>query len=139
MRIVRPLLLLVLLAGLAGGGYLFWAKKRASSGPAMSSSMSSSAEGSDQSDGFQIGGFHLPSFKGDVKVAKPDLAQVSEQAQTQLEQLKDKSLEVKEHVGVVLGEAQEASGESTLQQRALEYGQYLYCKGVVEEWEKTEK
>ncbi len=47
--------------------------------------------------------------------------------------------ELSKHVGAVLGESvTEVSPEQQpLHERAIEYGQYLYCKGIIEEYESN--
>lgn len=51
--------------------------------------------------------------------------------------LTQRSKELTDHVGAVLGETvSEADAEKQpLHERAIEYGQYIYCKGIVEEYE----
>lgn len=51
--------------------------------------------------------------------------------------LTERSMEIGEHVGAVLGESvSEVEAENQpLHERAIEYGQYMYCKGIVEEYE----
>jgi len=53
--------------------------------------------------------------------------------------LAEKGKELTEHVGVVLGDSvSEADPEKQpLHERAVEYGQYIYCKGIVEEYENN--
>lgn len=54
----------------------------------------------------------------------------------QLETVKDRTEAVGETVGQVLGEAvKEASPSSSLQERAFDYGRYLYCQQVVKDYE----
>lgn len=51
--------------------------------------------------------------------------------------LTQRGKELTDHVGTVLGETvSEADAEQQpLHERAVEYGQYIYCKGIVEEYE----
>ena len=53
--------------------------------------------------------------------------------------LTQRGKELTEHVGAVLGESvTEVDAEKQpLHERAVEYGQYLYCKGIVEEYENN--
>lgn len=55
---------------------------------------------------------------------------------SQLGIVKDRTEKVSETVGQVLGEAvKEASSSSSLQERAFDYGRYLYCQQVVKDYE----
>ena len=53
--------------------------------------------------------------------------------------LTERSQELTDHVGTVLGDSvNEVDAEQQpLHERAMEYGQYLYCKGIVEEYEAS--
>lgn len=62
-----------------------------------------------------------------------------ESAKEQVKVLTDRSQEVSEEVSKVLGDfiqVNENDGDEALHERALEYGQYLYCMQVVEQYEK---
>jgi hypothetical protein len=56
--------------------------------------------------------------------------------QKQLETLKVKSEEVKDHLINLSEEVKEASDGSQLHEKAFEYGQYVYCQQVVEQYQK---
>jgi hypothetical protein len=58
-----------------------------------------------------------------------------EMTQQQLETLKEKSNEVKDHLMNLSEEIKEASDGSQIHEKAFEYGQYVYCQQVVEEFE----
>jgi hypothetical protein len=70
----------------------------------------------------------------------PELNQV--EVHPSLATLSERTGEVSSQVGAVLGSAVQVNSEATqsgqsLTQETLEYGQYLYCQRVVNEWEKT--
>jgi len=53
--------------------------------------------------------------------------------------LASKSAEAKTHLSQVLGESTDESDSTKApHEKALEYGRYLYCKQVVEDYEKTD-
>ncbi|NCN87694.1 MAG: hypothetical protein GW941_02235 [Candidatus Pacebacteria bacterium] len=58
-----------------------------------------------------------------------------EMTKKQLETLKDKSEEVKEHLINLSEEIKEASDGSQIHEKAFEYGQYIYCQQVVQEYQ----
>lgn len=72
-----------------------------------------------------------PSLAQEIKLPEDGLAEVST--------LTERGKELTEHVGTVLGEsvAEVDAEKQPLHERAMEYGQYLYCKGIVEEYETT--
>lgn len=53
--------------------------------------------------------------------------------------LTQRGKELTNHVGTVLGEsvAEADAEQQPLHERAIEYGQYIYCKGIVEEYENN--
>lgn len=59
-----------------------------------------------------------------------------EMTQKQLETLREKSEEVKNHLVSLSEEIKEASDGSQIHEKAFEYGQYIYCQQVVEEYKK---
>jgi hypothetical protein len=72
-----------------------------------------------------------------------DLDNVIQNAEEEFSQLSSRTQEVKEHTENILGatkaldSAINATDDSTpLHERALEYGQYMYCKQVVDDYEK---
>lgn len=68
---------------------------------------------------------------------KENLENISKDAEQQTQTLTSKAKEVGEHAQNVLGDSIQADEEQPpLHERAIEYGQYIYCKGVVEEYEK---
>lgn len=67
-----------------------------------------------------------------------------ESAEAEFSQLSTKTLEVKDHVGNILGASKilespiEATQDSKpLHEKTLEYGQYIYCKSVVKDYEEV--
>lgn len=64
--------------------------------------------------------------------------------QENLEQTKvltDRAKETGEHVQQILGdkvEVDEEQAEKPFHEKTIEYGRYLYCKQVVEDWEKNQ-
>jgi len=59
--------------------------------------------------------------------------------EAQLKTLAEKGQLFSEQAGQVLGEAVKASDqEQPLTDKAFEYGQYLYCQQVVDEWNKNQ-
>ena len=71
----------------------------------------------------------LPDSSQKLSLPKDSLAEMST--------FTERGKEITEHVGAVLGESvSEVPAENQpLHERALEYGQYQYCKAVVEEYE----
>lgn len=65
--------------------------------------------------------------------------ELPEQAIPEVTMLTQRGKELTEHVGTVLGEsvAEAPAEQQPLHKRAIEYGQYLYCKGIVEEYENN--
>lgn len=63
--------------------------------------------------------------------------EVSNKAIPEVSTLTQRSKEIGEHVGAVLGDSisEVETEKQPLHERALEYSQYLYCKGIVEEYE----
>jgi hypothetical protein len=61
-----------------------------------------------------------------------------ESAQEQVQVLTERSQEVSQEITKVLGDfvqVNENDGNEALHERALEYGQYLYCQKVIEQYE----
>ncbi len=130
MKLLKPLLLLVVVIGLAGAGYLYFSKSQPNQ-PAVLGASSSSLPPATTS-------FSLDGIKQGLANAlnQDKIGTATSLATEELGTLKDRGLALKEHLGVVLDQTQ-ASGSASPQERALEYGQYLYCQGVVEEWERS--
>lgn len=59
-----------------------------------------------------------------------------EMTKQQLETLTKKSNEVKDHLLNLSDEIKNASESTPIHEKALEYGQYVYCQQVVKEYEK---
>jgi len=64
-------------------------------------------------------------------------------AEEEMSQLSTRTQEIKEHASNILGTSKilespiEATQDSTpIHEKALEYGQYIYCKSVVEDYER---
>ena len=71
----------------------------------------------------------IPVFTSQIKIPE-DTSEIST--------LTERGKEITTHVGAVLGESVsvvEEDEQRPLHERALEYGQYMYCKGIVEEYE----
>lgn len=60
-----------------------------------------------------------------------------EMTQKQLETLKEKGLEVKDHLVNLSEEIKESSSSTPIHEKAFEYGQYVYCQQVVKEYENN--
>jgi|GEM_PF-1145324 hypothetical protein len=61
------------------------------------------------------------------------------EADAQLKILAEKGEFLSEQAGEVLGEAIKATeGDEPLTEKAFEYGRYLYCQQVVEQWDKDQ-
>ena len=59
----------------------------------------------------------------------------------QAKELTDRAKETGEHVQQILGEtveADEKKKDKALHEKTIEYARYLYCKQVVEDWERVE-
>ena len=75
---------------------------------------------------------------------QPDLSQLSslqmpslpENTAEQLGTFEERASSVSASIGTVLGTAvQQASGSGSIQDKAFQYGRYLYCRQVVTEYE----
>lgn len=71
----------------------------------------------------------------DTQNVSQDLQQGVQDAENSFSQLSQRTQEVSKHVGNVLGSSVEATNSTPLHEKALEYGQYIYCKQVVSEYE----
>ena len=62
-----------------------------------------------------------------------------ESAETEISGLSQKTIEVSKHAENVLGSSITAATNSAtpIHERAFEYGKYVYCKQVVDDYEKT--
>jgi len=64
---------------------------------------------------------------------------VNQETMDQTKILTERAQETGEHMQNVLGDqvkVDEEAKDKTLPEKAIEYGQYLYCKQVVTDWEK---
>ncbi len=71
-------------------------------------------------------------------IAAVEVPTLPENASEQLKTVGERTGELSSTVGKVLGEAVQvgtASGEQSLQERAFDYGRYLYCQQVVKDYE----
>lgn len=122
MHLVKPIFLLIILIGFSVAG-LFIQKK---------SAVLSEKFG-------QVKGI------SDFLVQKgQELAPLSEDAKKQLEVLSERSQEVGEHSQKVLGETikineQAEKDERPIHEKAFEYGKYVYCRQVVDDYEENDK
>lgn len=73
----------------------------------------------------------------DTQNISTNLQQGVQDAENSFSQLSHRTQEVGKHVSNVLGSSVEATNSTPLHERALEYGQYIYCKQVVSEYETT--
>ncbi len=79
---------------------------------------------------------------GNFNLNQVDTKQIepfTEDANKQLETLTTRAEEVNEHITKVLGDSvqvNEEEKEKNLSEKAFDYGRYLYCKQVVDEFEK---
>lgn len=89
----------------------------------------------------------LSAFQGGSPPSAPDFSQLSSlQVPTlpdgtaeQFETFEARASSVSASIGAVLGTAiQEASGSGKIQDKVFEYGRYLYCQQVVQEYEAKE-
>lgn len=80
----------------------------------------------------------VTSLQSSLPSEAPELNTVSSDAASQLQTLGQRAGEVSQHAQQVLGTSiqKNEAAEKPLHQRALDYGQYMYCKQVVEEYEK---
>jgi hypothetical protein len=61
---------------------------------------------------------------------------ITQDAASQTQELTLKAQELGEHAQKVLGESvQENTDQPPIHEKVIEYGQYIYCKEVVKEWE----
>jgi hypothetical protein len=75
-------------------------------------------------------------------LAAVEVPLLSENATEQLKTVGERTGELSSTVGKVLGEAVQVSttsGEQSLQERAFDYGRYLYCQQVVKDYEARTK
>lgn len=71
-------------------------------------------------------------------LASVQIPSLPQNASEQLKTVGERTGELSSTVGKVLGEAVQvgtASGEQSLQERAFDYGRYLYCQQVVKDYE----
>lgn len=69
-------------------------------------------------------------------LASLSIPKMPKNAGEQLDTVKDRATEVGNTVGNVLGTAvQQASSSGSLQEKAFDYGSYLYCQQVVKDYE----
>lgn len=74
------------------------------------------------------------------QIENEKLQSVAESTSQQLQVFGERAQTIAEHTQKVLGDSvqvNEQAKEQTLHERAFEYGRYLYCKEVVEEYEST--
>jgi hypothetical protein len=134
MPILR-IIILVLVVVAAAGGYFVYAK--GAELPDSVTSQLSFLQGTASSSGKLQLPKQLPSQLASLKV--PSLP---ENAGEQLQEVGTRTSEVGATVGKVLGTAvKEASPSagSSLQERAFDYGRYLYCQQVVQDYEARTK
>lgn len=72
------------------------------------------------------------------KVDREKIDHIATDAQNQTQILTDRAKEASSHVQQVLGEAVQKNEDEPVANQALEYGRYLYCKQVVEEYESNQ-
>ena len=88
----------------------------------------------------------LPLWSADANLTHPEIVkkipintQTLGEADAQLKILAEKGEFLSEQAGEVLGEAIKATeGDEPLTEKAFEYGRYLYCQQVVEQWDKDQ-
>lgn len=110
MKILRIVVILLLLA--AGGIYFLYQK----------------------SDGKIL--LEQPFLQETLKLDNQKIEEFAQSTSSELETLTERGKEVGEHAQNVLGRSVEVNEEQpALHERALEYGRYVYCQQVVEEYE----
>ena len=78
----------------------------------------------------------IPFINKTISVSPSDLGTLGETTASQLTTLTEQSTSVSQQVEKVLGAAvQPAEGDPPAYDRALTYGQYLYCKQIVRDYE----
>lgn len=85
----------------------------------------------------------LPNQVTELPAQLPELPEIPESASSQLSTLAQRSKEVGGHVQQVLGVSEDGSqsgvvtagNQKPLHERALDHSLYLYCKGIVAEYE----
>ncbi len=74
------------------------------------------------------------------KELKIDLNKIAKDVESEAIQMSTQIQTIKKHTNNILGTATQSTQEDTsLSEKALEYGKYLYCKSVVNEYEKITK
>lgn len=75
------------------------------------------------------------------KLSNENLKKISEDVEAQAKILGQRAKETSEQVQQVLGESiqvnEDEENDKNMSTKALEYGRYLYCQTVVDEWEKA--
>ncbi len=104
---LKKLILSLITIGVAGGGYVY-------------------VQSNDISLAEEVG-----------KISQEKIKETQETTKKQVGDLSAKAKEVGEQTKKILGESVKVDEEnsSSLQDRAIEYGQYLYCKQVVNNYE----
>ncbi|MGD9129374.1 MAG: hypothetical protein PVJ09_02730 [Candidatus Woesebacteria bacterium] len=75
-----------------------------------------------------------------ANISGQDLTEFAQDTSEQTKILGSRASETGQHIQTVLGESIQASDENqAIHEKAFEYGRYLYCKAVVEEYEQENK
>jgi len=126
MKIIRILLLLLVLSGSAYAGYFYYKNKKLPNLKDINKDQVLGTVTELLPENFQELADKLP---------QPDLKNSSQEATEQIKILSEKSVEIKSQIDQVIKEVvKESSDGASIQERALEYGQYLYCQQVVKEY-----
>lgn len=141
MQMIRVVMFLIIV-GVVGGGYWLYSQGKLptaiTSKVPFLTNQGSVAEngGSSESAGSQVAS--LDSIKNSISGVK--IPQLPDNTTEQLGTVKDRATEVGSTVGNVLGTAvQQASSSGSLQEKAFDYGRYLYCQQVVKDYETRTK
>lgn len=81
-----------------------------------------------------------PSIADHFAAQQPqDFSELTQSAQQQIQSAVTQAIQTTQTSQNILGEYIEATPQEdqALHQKAFEYGRYLYCQQVVEEWQKT--
>lgn len=134
MKLIKKLfLILLIVVGLSSGVYWANAQGYFNNTPLANISIPEIKLPSQISDKIK-----LPEKISTDGINKEKIDEIAQDASTQTKELATKAQEVGEHAQKILGTTvQEGEVQPPIHERALEYGQYIYCKEVVREYEKS--
>ena len=150
--LIKPLLILIVLAGVSFGAYTYvnknnpgavlgttneiksFIEEKLPQSKQMFDKIVTSESNEDSSSSEPLIETEDTSIE-DLKAQNSFLNDSLELTKEQLKTLTQKSNEVKDHLVKLSGEIKESEDGSALHEKAFEYGQYIYCQEIVKEYE----